>query len=402
MTVWIIEPRDPLIVRDGRPFGPDPGVRAVSLAFPFPSTTTGALRTQAGLNEHGIFTQTQAQLADLKKIAVRGPLLVELDNRDQIADWLLPAPADALLFDKDDQHPKIIRQLVPLKLQADEYTDLPDDLAPVGLPSADPRKPKKDAPAFWRWNYFKDWLLNPHNDSPIPDDLGHAGPTRESRIHIQQDPRRGASEEGKLFETSGLEFTCGGKDRQTLSAASRLALAIVSDHEIPHPQAVDTLGGERRLAMWRRSECALPKHPPELIECIVKQRACRLILLTPACFSEGYCPTWLLQPRHGVTPQMLAAAVGRPHVVSGWDYEKKRPKPTRHLTPAGSVYFLKLSGDADAIRTWVKETWMQCVSDDAKDQPNKDQDRIDGFGLAVLGMWDGKSQICTEETCNDS
>ena len=39
MTIWLVEPRDPLIVREGRPFGPDPGAWATSLPFPFPSTT---------------------------------------------------------------------------------------------------------------------------------------------------------------------------------------------------------------------------------------------------------------------------------------------------------------------------------------------------------------------------
>ena len=53
MTIWIIEPHDPLIVRDGRPFGPNPGVQATSLTFPFPSTTTGGVRTRAGLNSYG-------------------------------------------------------------------------------------------------------------------------------------------------------------------------------------------------------------------------------------------------------------------------------------------------------------------------------------------------------------
>jgi CRISPR-associated protein Cmr3 len=260
----------------------------------------------------------------------------------------------------------------------------------VGLAHPDPRKPKKDAPTFWRRERFEQWLTNPHDESPIPDDLGHAGPTRESRIHIQRDASRGVGEDGKLFETEGLEFTRGGKDRQSLSTARRLALAIASDTEIPHPQSVDTLGGERRMAVWRRSECELPKCPPKLIERIVEQRACRLILLTPACFSEGYRPTWLRESRHGVTPQLVAAAVGRPQVVSGWDYDKRQPKPTRRLAPAGSVYFLELKGEQDAIRKWTQQIWMSCVSDDAKDQPNKDQDRIDGFGLAVLGAWDGK------------
>src|SRR5436305_1269785 len=74
--VWIIEPHDPLIVRDGRPFGPDPSARAVSLSFPFPSTTTGGVRTRAGLKADGMFDVSQ--IGRVKQIGVRGPLLVQL------------------------------------------------------------------------------------------------------------------------------------------------------------------------------------------------------------------------------------------------------------------------------------------------------------------------------------
>src|SRR6266446_9986611 len=83
MAIWIIEPRDPLIVRDGRPFGPDPGARATSLPFPFPSTTTGGVRTRAGLNDRGIFDLAGKQLEDLKQLSVRGPLLVQLTRSEE-------------------------------------------------------------------------------------------------------------------------------------------------------------------------------------------------------------------------------------------------------------------------------------------------------------------------------
>src|SRR5438105_1620121 len=97
---WIIEPHDPLIVRDGRPFGPDPSARAVSLAFPFPSTTTGGVRTRSGLKTDGTFDV--AQINRVKQIKVRGPLLVQLaQNDDKIEQWLVPAPADALLLEAD-------------------------------------------------------------------------------------------------------------------------------------------------------------------------------------------------------------------------------------------------------------------------------------------------------------
>ncbi|TEB09037.1 type III-B CRISPR module-associated protein Cmr3 [Pelotomaculum propionicicum] len=140
MKVWVIEPRDPLIARDGRPFGPVPGARAFSLAFPFPSTIAGAVRTRDGLDASGRFQKTE--IARLKQIKVRGPLLVELNaGTGDIDKWLVPAPADALFFElvPSDFTRAAIRQLIPLELPPGSHTNLPENsLAPVGMPDRDP------------------------------------------------------------------------------------------------------------------------------------------------------------------------------------------------------------------------------------------------------------------------
>ncbi|MDZ4721787.1 MAG: type III-B CRISPR module-associated Cmr3 family protein, partial [Roseiflexaceae bacterium] len=123
-----------------------------------------------------------------------------------------------------------------------------------------------------------------------------------------------------------------------------------------------------------------PQPPDRLIDMIVEQQQCRVVLLTPAMFTEGYRPTQLLQPLDGVVPELMAAAVGRPQIATGWDYQKNEAKPSRRLAPAGSVYWLKLAGSPAAIRAWAKKQWMNSISDD-------DQSNRDGFGLAVLGTW---------------
>jgi CRISPR-associated protein Cmr3 len=126
----------------------------------------------------------------------------------------------------------------------------------------------------------------------------------------------------------------------------------------------------------------LPSLPDALKEKIAALHHCRLILLTPAHFTAGWKPAWLLEGREGVVPSLRAVALRGCQTVSGWDFEKGKPKPTRRLAPAGTVYFLKLDGDSAAIKRWVDTIWMHCVSDGG-------QDRRDGFGLAVLGVWDG-------------
>lgn len=138
---------------------------------------------------------------------------------------------------------------------------------------------------------------------------------------------------------------------------------------------------------WRRSEKTFPTCPATIKEAIKRTNSCRLILLTPACFQEGYYPTWLHTDHAkacGVTVEIKAIAMRRPQVVSGWDLTVSKPKSSRRLAPAGSVFFLSVKGTTDAaLEQWIEATWMQCISD-------HDQDRRDGFGLAVLGTWSGK------------
>jgi CRISPR-associated protein Cmr3 len=388
-TTWIIEPRDPLIVRDGKPFGPNPGARATSLPFPFPSTTTGGARTLAGLDANGSFNSNA--IAEVKQIGVRGPLLVEL-NEDRSICWLAPAPADALLLDDPTQaKTAICKRLVPLDAPPDLHSNLPADLHLVGMTMKQyaPDKPFSSPPRFWYWDQFESWLINAATESSVvPSSLGHSGPIQEVRTHVRLDPDTLTAMESFLFQTRGLEFTGTAPDSPTyqLSAARRMALAVVVDdtrRSIPGGPAA--LGGERRIVCWRASSETLPACPQAVRTQMLQQRACRVVLLTPAHFTQGYAPTWLRTPRHGITPQIQAIAVPRPQVVSGWDMERKTPGPkaSRRLAPAGSVIFLSLEGGTDANLTeWIDKTWMQCISDDP-------QDRLDGFGLAVLGTWSG-------------
>ena len=382
MTIWIIEPRDPLILRDGRPFNPDPGARAISLSFPLPSTTTGALRTQAGLDQDGHFDVMQ--IGEVQKIGVRGPLLVEMKDNDEMK-WLVPAPADALLIEQNDEAKGPVNRyrLQPLSLKDGEVTDLgieSPDMALIGFDVDDPNKPSKRAPAFWHYHKFYEWLVNPPEESPVdPGELGHGGPRRESRMHVQMQPGQRAAEQSMLFETSGLEFTFH-KEQQKLGEARRLALAVDTDASLSETTAC--MGGERRMVVWRESNEILPGYYDDLVKQVQQTEACRVILLTPAYFEQGWRPKWLLEPKYDVTPMLKAVAVQRPQVATGWDLEKRKPKLSRRLVPAGSVFFLSLEGDADAIKRWIESIWMHCISD-------TEQDRLDSFGLAVVGTWDG-------------
>ncbi len=401
-TVWIIEPRDPIILRDGRPFDATPGARARTLPFPYPATLAGTVRSRAGRGADGKFC---AAVADVLRIGVRGPLLVQLDDNgsDTVKQQLVPAPADALLLNlkkEDGTQSKEVKvlQLVPLEVTEGLLTAMPDDLLPVGPRKVDPAKPSKRAPRFWYWQQFEQWLLAPQDlvgrKSISPPELGLAGLKQNSRMHVvmEEDSKQRKGRDGGLFQTTGLEFTHAAQHTTALSSAHRLALLarVDADAELADKlqpsgallsAGTGTLGGEGRLVVWRSSSTGLPECPPTLVTQIQEQKACRVLLLTPAIFEQGYRPKWLLQTQCGVKPTLRAVCCTGYEVISGWDYAERAPKPTRRMLPAGSVLYLSFADDSTpaAIEAWVQAMWMQNISD-------AEQDRLDGFGLAAIGV----------------
>ena len=132
--------------------------------------------------------------------------------------------------------------------------------------------------------------------------------------------------EGMLFQTRGLQFY-GPKQQQ-------FALAVRTDAPLTEEWA--GLGGERRLVYWRNVTTPFPEPPADLINTIVTDQHCRIVLLTPAEWQHGFMPQLAtLQAQHPVTISVRAVANQRPLVISGWDLAAHAPKPTRRLAPAG-------------------------------------------------------------------
>jgi len=402
MRTWIIEPRDPLIARDGRPFSASPGARAATLPFPFPSTIIGAFRTRAGRNGDGIFDRSK--ISAVKEIGLRGPLLVQLNPQGEIEDWFVPSPADVLLLKCQAEDEAEIKRLTALKLDKGK-TNLPHNLQLVGMPIINPGKPHPQAPRFWRWDQFKQWLLDPKESTIKISELGIEGLPQQLRTHVKIERRDSdlplpsgvlsasqTAEDGALFQTRGLEFTHSSKSEK-LSSVKRLALAAATDAPALKG-GFSAIGGERRIAAWRDGKCSQGKEnllasncPAEVLNTIPPEEGqvqwhCRLVLLTPAYFKQGSQPDWLINSQSGLKVEIRAMVMNRYQVVSGWDFEKNEPKPARRLTPAGTVFFMELTGEAKTIISWTKSIWMSCISDE-------ETDRRDGFGLAVIGNWNG-------------
>jgi CRISPR-associated protein Cmr3 len=384
-----VTPRDPLIARDGRPFGAGQGNRMRSLPWPLPSVVAGSFRTALVKAGTGDFSGDTPQR--LMQIAVAGVFPVHG------AQLYLPAPNDAVAEPRDDgKGIMALRQIVPQVITGG--CNLPQSgLLPVMLSASQSGEDFKptEVPAWWPIEKYTEWLLG--ND-PGFDSSFLGSPLQETRDHVCIDSQRGAAADGQIFATTGLNATHlprFGAERSralnerfaeiTLSARitipdSETALTIGQQYGIWHP-----LGGERRMVHWQREaeETTGWNCPARIRSTLATATKVRMILATPAVFKDGWKPGWLKNGLRGelcrVKLRLVGISNGRWKAVSGWSLAPPRgPKPIRRMVPAGSVYFFEVEKPGDAAP--LADQWLQSVSDD-------EQEQRDGFGLAVWGTW---------------
>lgn len=374
LNSYTIEPRSPLVFRSGRPFGQ--GGDAHGMAMPLPSTLAGAVRTfwgeQSGM-DFGRKSISDEDAKILREKQVLGPLLAQSDERG--LEYLFPQPADALYLSGAEKTG--LFSLVPRVLPKGGGCDLPAGLQPVYLEeSAGKSKPAK-GPSWWRETFFHRWLMGEKPAVDELDELGWMGPQAELRTHVALDTGTQAGSDGLLYQTEGMEYRDQAQSR----------VFVFGCKELLQGPALMRLGGEGRPAVLQQSN-GLPKMPEGLAQGVEQEGMLRLLLLTPALFSEGWKPGWLDDDLEGTPPgtqirlKLEAVVLPRWEMVSGWDLQKGKPRAIRRMVPAGAVYWFKVvegKGVADAL-------WLSNMSDNL-------QDHRDGFGLAVPALWKQDSEV---------
>lgn len=388
MKDYLIEPKAPLMFRDGRNFGTDSGL-AETLPFPRPSTLSGALRT-AWAESQDNFHYDQAGKETLLAKTVQGPLLAEIDDQGD-KQVLLPAPADSVCLTDESGKPSIHR-LKPLTINTDkEGTDLPNQqLMPVFLKGGNNSKPSKQAPAFWYLEKMIEWLQDDNNSQSLPAKLqGICNLPVEVRTHVGINPDTQTNEISQLFQTAGLDFSERQLQDDEASVASQrgwqsshYGLLMRFSDEIP--DGYRTVGGEARLAKISNLASAWPICPQSLKDSLSKTRFFRLVLITPAIFVNGYLPNFIdpdsLQGRLGnLKVSLKAAAVPRWQAGTSWDMLQGKTgqgmRTVQRLVPAGAVYWFEIKhGDASQLANY----WLTSISDERQN---------DGYGLVAPGIW---------------
>lgn len=413
---FYIRPRDPLVFRDGRPFGGDPGARAYSLPWPFPGTLAGAIRTRIGEFEGGGTFQPSFAPKALN-IPIQGPLLgtIAYHNDGLAAEATIrpffPAPLDAFAHRGESGTESI--QTLPVKPvpMGPGGWDLDHGILPTQPMEGDSPFEKEaevkaaTTPTYWSLEATVAWLHR-YNLQPFPPREATAGAhhhpslLHEARTHVAMDSKAGTPEPGLLFQTDSLRFR--DEASPTGQSAPRPATVLLGRARSEYGDknawidGVSTFGGERRIARWRRGgEWPSLTSPgvEDLIADIGQYQGLRVQLVTPGIFPEAaWHPDFLEKkegylegPIHGALLRLRAAIVPRWEPVSGWDYAlakrnegQRGEKAIRRLVQPGSVYFFEvLEGDAGEL---AQALFMGSLC--------AGQEERDGYGLCVPGVWD--------------
>ncbi len=377
-------PRDGFFVKDGRGWHTSASGRGHSLDWPFPPTLLGALRTSLGrAMEQGVPGARFDGAAFRRETvgASMGPVVPLRRLQGQQA-WepehrMWPVPMDALYLSDAGK----VQRLQP-RQPAAPTLGRDEDPAREALWTATPREAKPEsAPRWWTEGDFLAWLgegtVKKHGDLEkraleLP---------RRVDIRLGIDAETFTAREGMLFSSDTIEplSTVDGHRWEWAIGLSAFVPIAAPIDSVPW-----TIGGDRRLARPQPVQGLF--EAPTAMAFAGGARGLRLVVVTPACFQNGWLPDGFSSRGgayrgeiEGVAGDLVlrAAFVPRPEHVSGWDMALNQPKPTLRLVRPGAVYFFeKVSGDAFSAEE-LRSLWLAAIGARSNE----------GLGRVVPGRW---------------
>lgn len=369
--------RDPLIARDGRPFGSGANHRMRPLDWFYPSVAAGSMRTWLGKSLGWGFEADQIQQL---LAAQQGGLFPFHDGCLHV-----PGPRDAVFVDSAQAH-----RARPAAWRSGEGSWPLVELDPVILPDSvtEDFKPAP-TPYFWPLPRIVEWLT----EQALGSFKNSVAFDHDERWHVALDDPSGVAKDEMLFVTAGL--TANAVDAgEPINPERTLSMRVTS---APWPNDAKPvwhpMGGERRMALWNpaASHGTAWACPLAITRAVKNCQRIRMALVSPGLFKNGSLPGWLNERLEGSIPgttvrvRLNGVSLDRWRPISGYSLDRanRGEKPVRRLVPAGAVYFFTRLDDL-STELPVEQLWLRSVGD--YETHLQDAAR-DGFSLAVWGTW---------------
>jgi CRISPR-associated protein Cmr3 len=200
-----------------------------------------------------------------------------------------------------------------------------------------------------------------------------------------------------LYETIGLDLNLK-KYPEGIRMAARVSAENDFKNVLSTIDGFAPTGGKRRVSYWKVDDKPYAGWacPEKIRDALSLSSKVRMVLATPAIFSNGWYPDWIKEKGdflEGTPPgvyqdiklRLVSACTDRWKPLSGYSLEIKNRgfKALRRLVPSGSVYFFEV---AEGNAKDLTDLWLSSVSDE-------EQDRRDGFGLALWGIWKNFTKV---------
>jgi len=377
-----IVPNDTLFFRDGKPFSLGDETWADDIFPPYPATLYGSIRT-AYIAHHGGLEKFKngdmaAKIGTISSPPPADGLRLKCIHLAYSADALAaidrayyPAPLD-LAISKENPN-----RLVPLQPRKDDglvsSCPLPHLLLPKNRNEEVTMPPKAfiHETAFWA-KYFLDFYdgiqLRTLDDFLLD----------EPKVGIGRSRKTHTSEEGQLYRVGMKRLQSGWSIYANVDGFTSADLPTTG---------LLKLGGENKTAVFSCFDDNIGAHrldpnETQLKSHIAADQQFKLYLMTPALFRKnGWYPDnvkegWSLE----TTPfKLIAAAVGKPVHIGGWDMGNNHPKEMLRAVPAGAVYYFCAESAPDEVSI------DKIIADFHRN--NIGQRAIEGFGHCLITRW---------------
>lgn len=201
----------------------------------------------------------------------------------------------------------------------------------------------------------------------------------DRRLGLAMDNATNTAVPGRLFSRPYRRFVATVRKEGLTTAGYTAWYSVLSagSSGCQDWAGVGFLGGDRRRASFRfeNEDPPLASLRSAVAERAGASRGFLAYLLTPAVATGQQLEVAGRRP--------VAAAIGRPREISGWDASgaSPGPRPVRTLVPAGSVYFFDWNddeGSAERRAELVTRHWLA---------PLDPAYGAAGFGRVLVGIW---------------
>lgn len=350
-----IEPLDTLFFRDGKPFSMGEETWADGYLLPPPSVIYGALRTAIATQNGIAFEEVEKKLST-DVFSIGGIYYYITEN-------MLPMPLDLVEYKSNKAtNSKKKKWKVNLLKFADEphqivHTDKQISFKSYLIPE---RQAENIDDGLLSIADLEEYLCN-NLDYATVDRLSNCR-SSEPKVGIGRDDNTRTVDEGLLYRVDMNRY-------QKSIEKKPLRIGVCFNCAMNFNPYI-RLGGEMKLVHLNPTEdesFKIKTHDVEFQEGLFK-----IYLATPAIFWNGLPDLFL--KRKGINAGLIAACIGKPLNLGGFDLKSGKPKPMYKAVPAGSVFYYKSEDDLSLLH----QEQGVALSDVYPEQ---------GFGIAYFGAY---------------